>query len=94
MIDALPDPWWRVPVAVAATLVDDDAATVASLPAAGRWWQAARDGLADPVLRSAARVLAPMAVAGLDRVGADPVTAERVEQWADAVVHGKRLPWT
>lgn len=94
MIDALPDPWWRVPVAVAATLVDDDAAIDASLPAAGRWWPAARDGLADPVLGPTARALAPMAVAGLDRVGADPTTAERVEEWADAVVHGKRLPWT
>jgi glutamate--cysteine ligase len=94
MIDALPDPWWRVPVAVAATLIDDEGAIAASLPAAGRWWQAARDGLGDPILGSAARALAPMAVAGLDRVGADPATAERVEQWSDAVLQGKRLPWT
>ena len=94
MIDALPDPWWRVPVAVVATLLDDEAAIAVSRPAAGRWWEAARRGLADPVLGSVARVLAPMAVAGLDRVGTDGVTAERTEQWAHAVSQGKPLPWT
>jgi glutamate--cysteine ligase len=94
MIDALPDPWWRVPVAVATAWLDDPDAIAVSTPAADRWWEAARDGLADPVIGSVARALAPLAVAGLDRVGSDAVTAERTEQWADAVVRGRRLPWT
>ncbi|HSS11418.1 MAG TPA: glutamate-cysteine ligase family protein, partial [Acidimicrobiales bacterium] len=94
MIDALPDPWWRVPVAVAAAWLDDPDAIAVSTRAADRWWEAARDGLADPIIGSVARALAPLAVAGLDRVGSDAVTAERTEQWADAVVRGRRLPWT
>jgi glutamate--cysteine ligase len=94
MIDALPDPWWRVPVAVAAALLDDPNAVAQARPAGGRWWEAARDGLADPVLGSVARALAPLAVAGLDRVGADGLTAERTEQWAEAVAHRKGMPWT
>jgi glutamate--cysteine ligase len=94
MIDALPDPWWRVPVAVAAALVDDDEAVVAAGDAAGRWWEAARAGLADPVLAAAARVAAERALCGLDRVGADPLTAMLVEQWAACVRKGSDLPWT
>jgi glutamate--cysteine ligase len=94
MMDSLPDPWWRVPVAVAAVLLDDPDAVAASTPTAGRWWAAARHGLADPALASVARAVAPLAVAGLDRVGSDGLTAERTEQWADAVSKGKQLPWT
>jgi glutamate--cysteine ligase len=94
MIDALPDPWWRVPVAVAAALVDDAEAISAAEGAAGRWWPAARAGLADPRLAAAARLAAARALAGLDRVGADSLTAILVEQWAAAVKKGTDLPWT
>jgi glutamate--cysteine ligase len=94
MIDALPDPWWRVPVAVAAALVDDTEAVAAAGPVAGRWWPAARAGLADPQLAGVARVAAARALAGLDRVGADPLTAMLVDQWAAAVTKGADLPWT
>jgi len=94
MIDALPDPWWRVPVAVAAALVDDAEAVFAAEGAAGRWWPAARAGLADPRLAAAARTAAERALAGLDRVGADSLTAILVEQWAAAVKKGTDLPWT
>jgi glutamate--cysteine ligase len=94
MIDALPDPWWRVPVAAAAALVDDNEAVAAAESTAGRWWPAARAGLADPRLARAARRAAVRALAGLDRVGADPLTAMLVEQWAAAVMKGADLPWT
>lgn len=56
MIDALPEPYWRVPIAVAAALIDQvpDAAESAAEPVADRWTEAARDGLRDPALAKAA----------------------------------------
>jgi len=56
MIDALPEPYWRVPVAGAAALVDlvPDAAEAAAEPVAHAWTRAARDGLRDPALAAAA----------------------------------------
>ena len=94
MIDALPDPWWRVPVAVAAAWIDDAEVVEAAAATAGRWLEAARCGLADPLLGPLAAWAAGRAVGGLDRVGADPCTASLTEQWADRVTDGKSLPWT
>ncbi|MGY1815117.1 ergothioneine biosynthesis glutamate--cysteine ligase EgtA [Blastococcus sp. SYSU D00820] len=58
-LDAAPEPWWPALAAVTATLLDDPAAAAAaeeaSAPAAGLWDRAARVGLADPVLHTAAR---------------------------------------
>jgi glutamate--cysteine ligase len=93
MIDSLPDPWWRVPVAVAAALVDDDVAVEAASSTINRWRQAATAGLADPVIGQVARVITDRALAGLDRVGADDCTAQLTEQWADAVLRGRSMPW-
>lgn len=94
MIDALPDPWWRVPVAAAAVLVGDAEAVRACRPAAGRWWQAADSGLGDAIIGTAAVACAKRTVAGLHRVGADNGTALLVEQWAMAVIKGGDMPWT
>jgi len=94
MLDSLPDPWWRVPVAVAAALVDDEVAVEDASSTAGRWMEAATDGLADPAIGRVARVVAVRALAGLDRVGADEYTAQLTEQWADAVLGGRSMPWT
>jgi glutamate--cysteine ligase len=94
MIDALPDPWWRVPVAVAAAWIDDREVVEAASPTSGRWLEAARGGLADPLLGPLAAWAAGRAVSGLDRVGADPCTASLTEQWAACVRHGVPLPWT
>ena len=94
MIDALPDPWWRVPVAAAAVLVDDSEAAAAAEASSGRWWAAARDGLGDPVIGPVAALCAERTVAGLDGVGADGLTAMLTEQWAAAVRKGGELPWT
>jgi glutamate--cysteine ligase len=93
MIDALPDPWWRVPVAVAAVLVDDDEAVAACEATADRWCEAATDGLADPALAAAAKVCARRTLAGLSRVGADMATAVMVERWAATVRQGSASPW-
>jgi glutamate--cysteine ligase len=93
MIDALPDPWWRVPVAVAAALVDDEEAVAACEPVADRWWQAAIDGLADPPIAAAAAVCARRSLTGLHRVGVDIGTAVMVEQWVTTVRKGCEPPW-
>jgi ergothioneine biosynthesis glutamate--cysteine ligase EgtA len=57
-LDAAPEPWWPALVAVTATLLDDpvaaDRAAAASAPVAGAWDRAARRGLADDDLRTAA----------------------------------------
>jgi glutamate--cysteine ligase len=93
MIDALPDPWWRVPVAVAAALVDDNEAVEASEAVAHRWWPAAIDGLADRPLAAAAAVCGERALATLDAVGVDDCIADLVEQWAATVRKGCEPPW-
>lgn len=56
MVDALPEPYWRVPIAVAAALMDaaPEEAETATEPVIGRWGIAARDGLSDPALAKAA----------------------------------------
>jgi glutamate--cysteine ligase len=78
-LDALPAPWWPVAVAVCALLLDDpDTSRVAGAVAsdvAGRWSPAARDGMADPVLRAAAEECLAVVSAGL-RAGAGASPAE------------------
>jgi glutamate--cysteine ligase len=93
MIDALPDPWWRVPVAAAAVLVDDEEAVAACEPVADRGWEAATDGLDDPAIATAAAVCARRTLAGLGRVGTDVGTAVLAEQWAATVKKGCEPPW-
>jgi ergothioneine biosynthesis glutamate--cysteine ligase EgtA len=57
-LDAAPEPWWPALAAVTATLMDDPVAAGraadACAPVAGRWSDAARLGLADADLRTAA----------------------------------------
>ncbi|WP_233491363.1 ergothioneine biosynthesis glutamate--cysteine ligase EgtA [Blastococcus sp. TBT05-19] len=57
-LDAAPEPWWPALAAVTATLLDDpvaaDRAADACTPVADRWSDAARFGLADAALRTAA----------------------------------------
>ncbi|MDX6738952.1 ergothioneine biosynthesis glutamate--cysteine ligase EgtA [Actinocorallia sp. A-T 12471] len=83
MIDELPDPYWRVPVALAAALLDraPDAAERAAAPAAGLWARAARDGLRDPVLARAAVACFEAAVPRLQ----GPLR-ELVEEYAERYV--------
>lgn len=95
MIDALPDPYWAVPIAVAAALIDDplaaDAAAEAAEPAADRWRQAARDALTDPVLARAARRCFDAARDALPRLGATALVP-LVDEYATRYVERGRCP--
>jgi glutamate--cysteine ligase len=95
MIDALPERYWPVPVAVVAALLDDplaaDAAAEAAEPAAGRWREAARDALTDPVLRRAARRCFEAARDALPRLGAQSL-APYVDDFAECFVERGRCP--
>ncbi|MEV4636329.1 ergothioneine biosynthesis glutamate--cysteine ligase EgtA [Actinoplanes sp. NPDC049548] len=72
-LDAQPGGEWIAPVAVLCALLADDALTDSArdlaAPAAGRWWDAARDGLADPVVAACAADIADLACRHLDRTG-------------------------
>jgi glutamate--cysteine ligase len=96
MIDALPDPWWRVAAAVATALLDDADAGAAALEAvsappggtgvADHWRSAARHGLADPALRAAAQRVYVAALGALGRLGADPATVAAAEAFYERFV--------
>jgi ergothioneine biosynthesis glutamate--cysteine ligase EgtA len=69
-LDATPEPWWPALAAVTTALLDDaraaDAAAEATAPVAGAWDRAARDGLADRDLRTAAVRCLAAALAAVD----------------------------
>jgi glutamate--cysteine ligase len=96
MIDALPDEWWPVAIAVAATLVDDaDAAAAASFataPTRGAWIAAAHDGVADPRLQRAADWCFRAVLDGLPRLGTDAATVDAVAAYHDRYVARGRCP--
>jgi glutamate--cysteine ligase len=95
MIDALPEPYWPVPIAVVAALIDDplaaDAAAEAAEPAADRWREAARDALTDPVLARAARRCFEAARDALPRLGAEALV-QPVDDYAERFVERGRCP--
>jgi len=96
MIDALPDPWWQVPVAVFATLLGDaEAGAAAERAVAGTahlWVEAARNGLASPELAASAAACFDAALAGLAHTpGADGL-ADLVAAYADRWVRRGRCP--
>lgn len=96
MVDALPEPWWRVPGAVATALLDDPAAAAearaATAPTARLWRQAARLGLSHPALGAAARRCFTAAMAALPRLGADSDTQAAVAAFFDRFVARGRCP--
>jgi glutamate--cysteine ligase len=96
MIDALPDQWWPVAVAVAATLLDDadasEAAARAVAPTQGCWTAAARDGLADPALRNAADACFIAVLEALPRLGTDADTIAAAASFHDRYVARGRCP--
>ncbi|SFL75368.1 ergothioneine biosynthesis glutamate--cysteine ligase EgtA [Geodermatophilus ruber] len=87
-LDAAPEPWWPALAAVTTTLLDDPVAArhaaAASAPVAGAWDRAARLGLADPALRTAARACLAAAV---DAVPA--ALRSEVEALAELVERGR-----
>jgi glutamate--cysteine ligase len=96
MIDALPEPWWPVAVAVTAALLDDpmaaEWATSATSAVRDRWAVAARDALHDPALADAARWCFDAAQLALERIGADAATIEATEEYAARFVRRSRCP--
>jgi glutamate--cysteine ligase len=89
MIDGPPGPYWKVPVAVAATLLDADlteAVMAAVTPADGWWRTAARYGLSNPVLARAARRcfdLTEAALVGSRDAELLPVVRAYRQRWVD-----------
>ena len=96
MIDALPDPWWRVPVAVTAALLLDDETSARAVRVghgvAGLWTEAARRGLAFPALADGARACFALALDALPRMGADRDTCDLVAAYNDRYVARGRSP--
>ncbi len=76
MVDSLPQPWWRVPVAVAAALVYDaeagEAAAQAAWDTSELWVPASRSGLAHPELAAAAQACFRIALEALRGDGCRP----------------------
>jgi len=98
MIDALPDPWWQVPVAVASALLADpeggDAAdrTVTSCGAVDRWVDAARTGLGHPALAASARGCFDAALESLDRLDPGGPLTDLVAGYSERWVGRGRTP--
>jgi glutamate--cysteine ligase len=96
MIDALPEQWWPVAVAVTVALLDDplaaEWATSATAGVRDRWAAAARDALHDPALADAARWCFDAAQLALERIGADPMTIGATEEYAARYVRRSRCP--
>ncbi|MDN3356934.1 ergothioneine biosynthesis glutamate--cysteine ligase EgtA [Actinomadura sp. DC4] len=95
MIDALPEPYWPVPIAVVTALIEDpvaaDIAAEAAEPVADRWCEAARDALTDPALARAARRCFEAALDALPRLGAEALVP-LVTDYADRFVARGRCP--
>jgi glutamate--cysteine ligase len=96
MIDALPEQWWPVAVAVTVALLDDPeaarCAAAAAAPVRDRWTNAARDALRDPALADAACRCFDAARRALVRLDADPATRALTAQYADHFVNRARCP--
>jgi glutamate--cysteine ligase len=96
MIDALPDPWWRVAVGVSALLLAGpelgDRVAAATASVRGRWRDAARHGLADPGLRDAAAACFEASAEALAARGADQATLDATAEFVDRFVARGRCP--
>lgn len=96
MIDALPDPWWQVPVAVIDGLgrhgpAGQEAARAAA-PVAGHWREAARHGLSHPGLAGAARACFGAARSALADLGEEDSLVALVEEYDERWVARARCP--
>lgn len=96
VIDAVPDPWWQVAVAVTTALLDDpealDVADRACRPVAGAWAEAAVSGLGHPGLAAAATTCFTAALAALPRLGVGPEVVAAGEEFVDRYVSRRRCP--
>lgn len=96
MIDALPEPWWRVPVAVCMALTYDRAAARRVQkylePARGLWVEAAMYGMSHPTLALAARVCFANAINALEGMEVDSKTLAATHDYYDRYVRRGRSP--
>ena len=96
MIDALPARWSVVPAYVALALLEDSEAArrvePELVPVAGRWEDAARDGLHRPDFGRAARECFAIALGALARLGAPSGVIDAVEAYRDRYVRRGRCP--
>jgi hypothetical protein len=94
--DALPEPFWRVPFLVAATILSDPTASArgarAVADARSSWDDAARYGLAHPVLSHAARRVFDATLDALARQGASREAVYVVEAYVERFVARDRTP--
>lgn len=95
-VDAQPAGGWAVVAAVTSALVDDpralDIVLEATAPVRGRWLAAARHGLSDPALASAAETCFQAALPALARLGVPESVRRRVDDYADRYVSARRCP--
>jgi glutamate--cysteine ligase len=95
-LDAQRGNGWVVPLAVLYALVEDAAASdhvfQITEQTENRWLDAARLGLHDPALRSAAIALLAAATESLDRSSAPPWIVERVVRFTDEYTRAGRCP--
>ena len=96
MVDALPEPWWPVPLLVVdAALRDPGAAAAVAATCAdaeGRWVPAARAGMADEALRTAATAVFDAALAAMARAGTSSDLVALVAAYADRYPRRGRGP--
>jgi glutamate--cysteine ligase len=95
-LDAQPGDGWIVPLAVLSALLDDpiaaDTAAGAAESVAGLWSDAARDGLTDPAMRTAAVTILDAAIGALRRTTSDPSVITRVEDFFQTYTVRGRSP--
>ena len=96
MLDSVPTPWWRAAVAVSTVLIHEPDLTRGLGPmlaaTGGRWGDAARGGLSDPVFAAAARACFAVALEALPDAGADASTIAVTEAFAERYVARGRCP--
>lgn len=95
MIDALPDPWWRVPIALASMVYDPQAVRIIDQlvePTADLWEVAAWQGMENQLLAETAQACFNAALDALERLDVDEETALAVEAYNRKFVQKGRSP--
>ncbi|CAN5753675.1 ergothioneine biosynthesis glutamate--cysteine ligase EgtA [soil metagenome] len=95
MVDALPDPWWRVPIAIASIVYDRRAVRIIDEvvePTADLWEVAARQGMENQLLSETGQAVFNAALDALERLEVDEETALVVEAYNRKFVQKGRSP--
>ena len=95
-LDAQPGDWWVVPVAVVAALMEDPLCAETALKHCDeirdRWWDAARDGVADRAIGRAALAVLVSAAEALHRLPGHQHLSDAVERFTDRWTSRGRSP--